>query len=137
MIPSATTASFFHRGNAHGESTVLVELADDMALGPPIHWIILLVVGVIGLEPLINLLDGLWLRWWGAVFIILLLLVPLEALLWRQFSWMKASLLFVFHFSVLFQLIVRCIVLLLHRLPRFFLVSPSIPFFPFPFGFAI
>ena len=142
MIPSATTASFFHRGNAHGESTVLVELADDMALGPPIHWIpihwiILLVVDVIGLEPLINLLDGLWLRWWGAVFIILLLLVPLEALLWRQFSWMKASLLFVFHFSVLFQLIVRCIVLLLHRLPRFFLVSPSIPFFPFPFGFAI
>ena len=62
---------------------------------------------------------------------VLLLLVPLEALLWRQFSWMKASLLFVFHFSVLFQLIVRCIVLLLHRLPRFFLVSPSIPFFRF------
>ena len=38
---------------------------------------------------------------------------------------------FVFHFSVLFQLIVRCIVLLLHRFPRFFLVSPSIPFFRF------
>ena len=97
-----------------------IEWADDMALGPPIHWIILLVVGVIGLEPLINLLDGLWLRWWGAVFMVLLLLVPLEALLWRQFSWMKASLLFVFHFSDLFQLIVRCIFLLLHRLPRFF-----------------
>ena len=62
---------------------------------------------------------------------VLLLLVPLEALLWRQFSWMKASLLFVFHFLVLFQLIVRCIVLLLHRLPRFLLVSPSIPFFRF------
>ena len=30
-----------------------------------------------------------------------------------------------------FQLIVRCIVLLLHRLPRFFLFSPSIPFFHF------
>ena len=60
-----------------------------------------------------------------------MLLVPLEALLWRQFSWMKASLLFVFHFLVLFQLIVRCIVLLLHRLPRFFLVSLSIPFFRF------
>ncbi len=58
MIPSATTASFFHRGNVHGKSTVLVELADDMALRPPIHWIILFVVGVIGLEPLINLLDG-------------------------------------------------------------------------------
>ena len=67
----------------------------------------------------------------GAVFMILLLLVPSEALLWRQFSWMKASLLFVFHFSVLFQLIVRCIVLLLHRLPRFVLVSPSIPIFRF------
>ena len=67
MIPSATTASFFHCGNAHGESTVLVELADDMALGPPIHWIILLVVGVIGLEPLISLLDGLQLKWWGFI----------------------------------------------------------------------
>ncbi len=75
-----------------------IEWADDMALGPPIHWIILLVVGIIGLEPVINLLDGLWLRWWGAVFMVLLFLVPLEALLWRQFSWMKASLLFVFHF---------------------------------------
>ena len=85
MIPSVTTASFFHRGNAHGESTVLVELAGDMALGPPIHWIILFVVGVIGLEPLINLVDGLWLRWCGAIFIVLLLLVPLDALLWRQF----------------------------------------------------
>jgi len=51
---------------------------------------------------------------------VLLLLVPSEALLWRQFSWLKASLLFVFHFSDLFQLIVRCIVLLLHHLPRFF-----------------
>jgi hypothetical protein len=62
MIPSATTASFFHRRNVHGESTVLVELAKDMALGPPIHWIIFFVVGVIGLEPLINLLDGLPLK---------------------------------------------------------------------------
>jgi hypothetical protein len=33
-------------------------LVDDMALGPPIHWIIFIVVGVIGLGPLINLLDG-------------------------------------------------------------------------------
>jgi len=60
-----------------------------------------------------------------------LLLVPLEALFWRQFSWLKASLLFVFHFLVLFQLIVRCIVLLLHCLLRFFLVSPSILFLCF------
>jgi hypothetical protein len=42
--------------------SVLVELADDIALGPPIHWILLFVVGVIGLGPLINLLDGLPLR---------------------------------------------------------------------------
>ncbi len=38
---------------------------------------------------------------------ILLFLACLEALFWRQFSWLKASLLFVFHFLVLFQLIVR------------------------------
>ena len=100
MIPSVTTASFFHRGNAHGESTVLVEWADDMALGPPIHWIILLVVGVIGLEPLINLLDGLWLRWWGAVFMVLLFLVPLEASFGRHFSWPKFR---YFFMSSLFQ----------------------------------
>ena len=42
--------------------SVLVELADDIALGPPIHWILLFVVGVIGLGPLINLLDGFPLR---------------------------------------------------------------------------
>jgi hypothetical protein len=57
MIPSATMALYFHRGSVHGKSTVLIELADDMALGPPIHWIIFFVVGVIGLGPLINLLD--------------------------------------------------------------------------------
>jgi hypothetical protein len=51
MIPSATTESFFHRGNVQGESTVLVKLADDMALGPPIHWIIFFVVGVIVIIP--------------------------------------------------------------------------------------
>ena len=62
MIPSATMASFFHRGSVHDKSTVLVVLADDMALGPPIHWIIFFVVGVIGLVPLINLLDGLQLK---------------------------------------------------------------------------
>ena len=41
---------------------VFVLLADDMALGPPIHWIIFFVVGVIGLGPLINLLDGILLE---------------------------------------------------------------------------
>ncbi len=57
--------------------------------------------GVVNLALPINLLDGL--RWGGAVFMVLLLLVPLEALLWRQFSWMKASLLFVFHFPFFFS----------------------------------
>jgi hypothetical protein len=39
--------------------SVLVVLANNMALGPPIHWIIFFMVGLIGLVPLINLLDGL------------------------------------------------------------------------------
>jgi hypothetical protein len=67
MIPSKTTASFFHRGSINDKSSVLVVLADDMALGPPIHWIIFIVVDVIGLEPLINLLNGLQLKWWGFI----------------------------------------------------------------------
>ena len=62
MIPSMTMASFFHRGSVHDQSTVLVVLANDMALGPSIHWIIFFVVGIIGLGPLINLLDGLLLK---------------------------------------------------------------------------
>ena len=53
----------------------------------------IVLAGVINLALPINLLDGL--RWGG-----LLLLVPLEALLWRQFSWMKASLPFFGSFSV-------------------------------------
>ena len=77
MIPSKTTASLFH-GSVHDESSVLVVLVDDMALRPPIHWIIFIVVGVINLVLPINLLDGL--RWGGAVFMFLLLLVPLEVL---------------------------------------------------------
>ena len=44
-------------GRVRVVGSVLVVLVDDMALGPPIHWIIFFVVGVIGLEPLINLLD--------------------------------------------------------------------------------
>ena len=49
-------------GRVRVVGSVLIVLADDMALGPPIHWIIFFVVGVIGLEPLINLLDGLQLK---------------------------------------------------------------------------
>jgi hypothetical protein len=40
MIPSATMASFLHRGSVHNKNTVLILLAGNMALGPPIHWII-------------------------------------------------------------------------------------------------
>jgi hypothetical protein len=57
MIPSTTTASFFHCGSVHDNSSVLVVLVNNMALGSPIHWIIFFVVGVISLGPLINLLD--------------------------------------------------------------------------------
>ena len=37
MIPSATMASFFHRGNIHDESTALVVFVGATALEPPIH----------------------------------------------------------------------------------------------------
>jgi len=50
-----------------GSVLVVLVLSDDMALAPPIHWIIFFVVGVIGLGPLINLLDGLPLKWWGFI----------------------------------------------------------------------
>ena len=49
-------------GRVRVVGSVLVVLADDMTLRPPIHWIIFFVVGVIGLGPLINLLDGLRLK---------------------------------------------------------------------------
>ena len=58
MIPSATMVPVFHRGSVHDKSTALVVFVDATALGPPIHWIIFIVVGVIGLGPLINLLNG-------------------------------------------------------------------------------
>ena len=46
-------------GRVRVVGSVLVVLANAMALRPPIQWIIFFVVGVIGLGPLINLLDGL------------------------------------------------------------------------------
>jgi hypothetical protein len=46
-------------GRVRVVGSVLVMLADDMALRPPIHWSIFFVVCVIGLGPLINLLDRL------------------------------------------------------------------------------
>ena len=45
-------------GRVRVVGSVLIMLANDIALGPPIHRIIFFVVGVIGLGPLINLLDG-------------------------------------------------------------------------------
>jgi len=56
-------ASFFHRGSVHDKSTAPVVFVDATALGPPIHWIIFIVVGVIGLGALINLLGGPPLKW--------------------------------------------------------------------------
>ena len=67
-------------GRVRVVGSVLVVLADNMALGPPIQWIIFFVVGVIGLGPLINLLDGhslgfvvwifvLWKSFWKTVFL--------------------------------------------------------------------
>ena len=61
----------------HVAGFVLVVLANVIALGPPIHWIIFFVADVIGLEPLINLLNGLPLKWdfivWDLLFWILVL----------------------------------------------------------------
>ncbi len=37
MIPSATMASFFHRGSVHDESSALVVFVGATALEPPIH----------------------------------------------------------------------------------------------------
>ena len=60
------------------------------------------------------------------------LLVLFGSIFWETFFLAEVSiLLYVFPFSVPYQLIVRCIVIFLHRLPSFFLVSPSIPFFRF------
>ena len=50
-------------GRVRVVGSVLIVLANDIALGPPIHWIIFFVVGVISLGPLINLLDGLLLKY--------------------------------------------------------------------------
>jgi hypothetical protein len=49
-------------GRVRVVGSVLVVLANNITPGLPIHWIIFFVVGVIGLGPLINLLDGLPLR---------------------------------------------------------------------------
>ena len=96
MIPSATTVSFFHRGSVHNESTVLLVLANDMALGPPIHWIIFFVVGVIGLGPLLNLLDRFTIE--CIVWDLLFGSSSLEILLEDSISWLKVLFFQVFPF---------------------------------------
>jgi hypothetical protein len=68
------------KGRVRVVGSVLVVLADDMALGPPIHRIIFFVVGVIGLGPLINLLDGLPLNGASYLWIVVWILV-----LWESF----------------------------------------------------
>jgi hypothetical protein len=103
-IHSVTVDLLFHHGSTHDESTILFVVADVTAHGLPIHRSTFSVGGVINPALPTNLLIMAGIRPGRGI---LLLLVLLEALFWRQFSWLKASLLFVFHFLVLFQLIVR------------------------------
>jgi hypothetical protein len=107
-----------HHGSAHDDITVLVVLAVVMAPGLPIYRSTFSAGGGGDICPVfptnLHVMAG---NRGGGFYCFLFLW---KALFWRQFSWLKASLLFVFNFLALFQLIVRCIVLLLHRLPRFF-----------------
>ncbi len=78
------------KGRVRVVGSVLVVLADDMALGPPIQRIIFFVVGVIGLGPLINLLDGLPLKLGASYFGICCLdFSSLGILLEDSVSWLK------------------------------------------------
>lgn len=97
MIPSATMASFFHRGSVHDESTALVVFVGVTTLGPPIHWIIFFVVDVIGLEPLINLR-------FHSLGLVVLDFSSLEILLEDSISWLKFIFFRVFPFSFPFVL---------------------------------
>jgi hypothetical protein len=93
-----------HHRSAHKESIVLGVFANVMAHGLPIHRSAFSAGGDIG-----PVLPTIYLSWLGLGRGegILLLLACFEALFWRQSSWLKASLFFVFYFLVLFQLIVR------------------------------
>ena len=77
--------------------SVLVVLANVIALGPPIHWIIFFVVDVIGLEPLINLQ-------FHSLGLVVLDFSSLEILLEDSFSWLKFIFFRVFPFSFPFVL---------------------------------
>jgi hypothetical protein len=92
-----------HHRSAHDDITVLVVLAVVMATGLPIYRSTFSAGGDIGPVFPTNLHVMAGNR--GGGFYCFLFLW--KALFWRQFSWLKASLLFVFHFLALFQLIVR------------------------------
>jgi hypothetical protein len=119
MIPSVTMASFIHHRSVHGKSTVLVVLADNMTLGPPIHWIIFFVVGVIGLGPLLNLLDRFTIE--CIVWDLLFGSSSLEILLEDSISWLKVLFFQVFPFFLLIFGYIHLIVALV----------------PFVFGFSM
>ena len=109
------------KGRVRVVGSVLVVLADDMALGPPIHWIIFFVVGVIGLGPLINLLDGLPLKRGASYFGICCLdFSSLGILLEDSVSWLKVLFFRVFPFSFAFGYIYLIVALV-----------------PFVFGFSV
>jgi hypothetical protein len=64
MIPSATMASFFHRGSVQDESTALVVFVGATALEPPIHRS-LVADANIGLGP--PTYHPRPLNWWGFI----------------------------------------------------------------------
>jgi hypothetical protein len=64
MIPSATMASFFHRGSVHDKSTTLVVFGGATALEPPIHRS-LVTDADIGLGP--PTYHPRPLKWWGFI----------------------------------------------------------------------
>ncbi len=120
-------ARIHHHESAHNASTDLVVLANIMAPGLPIHRSTFFAGGDIGPVHLTNLLqiDGLK-RWRGnsvvySVVEILLLLVLLEALFGRQFSWWKVTF---FLSSFLLVLIGR----LLHGALSFFCILCLVSF---------
>jgi hypothetical protein len=88
-IHSLTVDLLFHHGSTHDKSTVLVMLANIMAHGLPIHRSTFSAGGNTGPALPTNLLVMAGIRRGGDG--ILLLLVLLEALFGRQFSWWKVT----------------------------------------------
>ena len=84
-----------HHGSAHDDITVLFVLAVVMAPELPIYRSTFSAGGDIGPVLPTNLHVMAGNRGGGGFYCFLFLW---KALFWRQFSWLKASLLFVFHF---------------------------------------